>query len=169
MRQISHIRGPPDRQLRMPRRIPSEHRQYHGEIHYKKKQITTSETSTKDKMRFSTILPVVTVALGAANAAAIDDDVVEPRASQGTKLIKFIGVTKSPKIVFTGVGVPGNCQRLPDSINTFNDVKSVLTCFECEVFTGKDCTGDTFTVSAESLRKGKKTPKWRSWRCDCLE
>lgn len=120
-------------------------------------------------MHVSTILTVVAVALGAANAAAIDDNVVEPRAPQGIKLIKLIGVTKNPKSVFTGVGVPGNCQRLPDNINTFNDVKSVLKCFECEVFTGKGCTGDTFTVGAKFLVKGNDNPKWRSWRCNCPE
>ncbi|KAH6974892.1 hypothetical protein EDB80DRAFT_595136 [Ilyonectria destructans] len=123
-------------------------------------------------MHFSTILPVIAVALGAVNAAPVDDDLVEPRASRcpaGIDLITITGFRNNPTGVFTGVGIPGKCEQLPPNVQIFRtdtNVEPVLDCFECTVFANADCTGTRFTVTKQAFHKGKE-PKWKSWSCDC--
>ncbi|KAH8694386.1 hypothetical protein BGZ61DRAFT_451855 [Ilyonectria robusta] len=124
-------------------------------------------------MHFSTILPVIAVALGAANAAPVDDDLVEPRAPRcplGINLITIKGFRNNPTGVFTGVGVPGQCEPLPPNVQIFRrdtTVMPVLACFECTVFSEDDCSGSTFSVTRQALRKGQKHTPWKSWLCDC--
>ncbi|KAH6971407.1 hypothetical protein BKA56DRAFT_118253 [Ilyonectria sp. MPI-CAGE-AT-0026] len=124
-------------------------------------------------MHFSTILPVIAVALGAANAAPVDDDLVEPRSPRcplGINLITIKGFRNSPNGVFRGVGVPGQCQQLPPNVQIFTQhttVTPVLDCFECTVWKESDCSGQSFSNTRQALRKGQKTPPWKSWSCDC--
>ncbi|KAF7556141.1 hypothetical protein G7Z17_g1652 [Cylindrodendrum hubeiense] len=121
-------------------------------------------------MHFSSILPVIAVVLGAANGAAIDDSLVEPRAPScpvGIELLRLTGFPKNPDGVFTGIGIPGKCQNLPSNINTF-DKAEALNGFQCIIYTQKDCQGSTFTVGGGGNKAFKgQVPKWRSFRCAC--
>ncbi|KAH7247459.1 uncharacterized protein BKA55DRAFT_540748 [Fusarium redolens] len=117
-------------------------------------------------MHFSTILPVIAVALGAANAAPVDDGVVEPRGLEcphEMELLKLHGVP--PGGVYTGVGTPDCCQNLPDNINDF-DYPEVTPGFQCNIYTGRDCTGSFITVPGEVKYHDQE---WRSWKCTRYE
>ncbi|KAI7759084.1 hypothetical protein LZL87_012823 [Fusarium oxysporum] len=126
-------------------------------------------------MRFASIHPIVTIGLGVTNAVAIDDDnMLDTRAPrcppQGIELIKL--KIKKGKY-FTGVGKPGQCYNLPSNIKTFDvnsdDTKSLVSCFDCEVFIGKDCHGTFVSLEGEKafMFKGAKHPTFKSWRCEC--
>ncbi|SPJ90417.1 uncharacterized protein FTOL_13298 [Fusarium torulosum] len=126
-------------------------------------------------MRFTSILPIVAIGLGVTNAVAIDDDnMLDARAPscppQGIELIKL--KIKKGKF-FTGVGKPGQCNDLPSNIKTFDvnsdDTKSLVGCFDCEVYTGEHCTGSSVTLEGQQafMFKGAEHPTFKSWRCKC--
>jgi hypothetical protein len=128
-------------------------------------------------MRFTSILPIVAIGLGVTNAAAIDDDnMLDARAPhcppQGIELIK-LKIKKGKS--FTGVGKPGQCYNLPGNIKTFDvnsdDTKSLVPCFDCKVYTGKDCTKDFVSLEGEQafMFKGGNKKTYKSWRCDCKD
>ncbi|WZH49513.1 uncharacterized protein QYS62_010714 [Fusarium acuminatum] len=128
-------------------------------------------------MRFTSILPIVAIGLGVTNAVAIDDDnVLDARAPhcppQGIELIKL--KIKKGKY-FTGVGKPGQCYDLPSNIKSFDvysdDTKSLVGCFDCEVYTGKHCSGSSVSLEGEQafMFKGAKHPTYKSWKCKCKD
>jgi hypothetical protein len=118
-------------------------------------------------MHFSTILPAIAVALGAANAAAVDGSVVERRAPHEIELLKLYGVP--PGGDFTGVGIPGQCQNLPPNINNFNSAVPTPG-FQCTIHTGPHCTGSFITVPNDdnSFLPPDPDSTWKSWKCVCL-
>ncbi|RFN49172.1 hypothetical protein FIE12Z_6575 [Fusarium flagelliforme] len=123
-------------------------------------------------MLFSNILLLAGVA--AALPEPIEEDsTLEARAPGGIKLIKL---RVSKKSTYTGSGFPGQCNSLPSNIKNFiedsPDTKSLLSCFECTVYTGHGCSGDELTFGGPQAFKINKHPKkktYKSWRCECKD
>lgn len=124
-------------------------------------------------MRFSNILLLAGVA--AALPEPIEEDTtLEARAPGGIRLIK-LRVNK--KSTFTGVGFPGQCNNLPSNVKTFDidspDTKSILSCFECTVYTGHGCSGTSVTLEGQRAKAfskhGGKKEIYKSWKCECKD
>ncbi|KAI8648968.1 hypothetical protein NCS55_01469700 [Fusarium keratoplasticum] len=127
-------------------------------------------------MHFSYILSFIAFGLGAANAAAIDDDNMFDARSTCPQGIELIQLKLKHGKLFTGVGKPGKCYNLPKNINNFDvysdDSKSLVRCFNCKVYTQKNCQGTYVTLQGEEERaqsKSTKRPTYKSWQCDCGE
>ncbi|KAL4721800.1 hypothetical protein ACLX1H_011294 [Fusarium chlamydosporum] len=119
-------------------------------------------------MHFSTILPVITVALGAANAAPVDDGIVEPRQHHRPherELLKLYGVPKIGE--FHGVGFPNRCYNLPRNVNDF-DHPEATSGYKCKIYTKKHCRGSYVPVPVDDKHRHIVPPDegdYRSWRC----
>ncbi|KAF4971130.1 hypothetical protein FSARC_1963 [Fusarium sarcochroum] len=128
-------------------------------------------------MHFSYILPFVAFGLGVVNAAAIDDsNMLDTRAPQCHKGIDLIRLEIKHGKYYTGVGKPGDCNRIPDNIKDFDpwsdETKSLVPCFDCTVYKYYDCTGDSITLEGQPkfLAKGsKKKQHWKSYKCVCKD
>ncbi|KAL6919002.1 hypothetical protein ACHAPO_009275 [Fusarium lateritium] len=126
-------------------------------------------------MHFSSILPIFAVIVGLTNANPTPDDepVLETRSEGGIALIELdLGKGK----YYTGVGSPGKCYNLPWNIKYFDvysdKTKSVISCFDCRVYTGSNCKGSYVTLGGQEkafLAKGGKKPQYKSWECNCKE
>ncbi|KAL3605322.1 hypothetical protein FPOAC2_00265 [Fusarium poae] len=126
-------------------------------------------------MHFSSIIPIFAVIASLTNANPTPDDepVLETRDQGGIALIELdLGKGKS----YTGVGSPGKCYNLPWNIKYFDvysdDTKSVISCFDCRVYTGSNCGGSYVTLGGQQkafLTKGGKKPHYKSWECKCKE
>ncbi|PTD12462.1 hypothetical protein FCULG_00002832 [Fusarium culmorum] len=116
-------------------------------------------------MHFSSILPIV------ARKPHPDEPVLETRHEGGIELIELdLGKGKS----YTGVGRPGKCHNLPWNIKSFHvysdDTKSVISCFDCRVYTGSNCRDSFVTLGGQQKSfsvKGGKKPQYKSWKCKC--
>ncbi|CAF3573540.1 hypothetical protein FGSG_00230 [Fusarium graminearum PH-1] len=125
-------------------------------------------------MHFSSILPIVAVIAGFASANPTPDEpVLETRTDGGIELIELdLGKGKS----YTGVGRPGKCYNLPWNIKSFHaysdDTKSVISCFDCRVYTKSNCGGSYVSLGGQQkafMEKGGKKPQYKSWKCKCKE
>jgi len=124
-------------------------------------------------MLFSNILLLAGIA--AALPEPIEEDsTLEARAPGGIKLIKL---RVSKKSTYTGVGFPGQCKNLPSNIKTFieksPDTKSILSCFQCTVYTGPNCSGDETTLEGQQAKAfskhGGNKVTYKSWKCECKD
>jgi hypothetical protein len=123
-------------------------------------------------MLFSNILLLAGLAAALPNPIE-EDSTLEARAPGGIKLIKL---RISKKSTYTGSGYPGQCNSLPSNVKTFiedsPDTKSILSCFECTVWTGHHCSGDSVTLEGQKALKFEKHPDkktYKSWRCECKD
>lgn len=121
------------------------------------------------KMLFSNIILLAGLAAALPNPIE-EDTTLETRDAGGIDLLKL---RVSKKATFKGVGVPGRCNNFPSNIKTFDldspDTKSILSCFECTVWTRPGCQGDSVTLEGQRafFAKSSKKPTYKSWKCQC--
>ncbi|ENH61722.1 hypothetical protein FOVG_00151 [Fusarium oxysporum f. sp. pisi HDV247] len=123
-------------------------------------------------MHLSSLIPIITLSLGAANAMAIEEEgTLEARSDQCNPGINLIKLKIKPGKYFTGVGKPGKCYNLPANIKYFDvysdDTKSLVSCFDCKVYTEVNCKGSYVSIEgADNFAfKTTKKPHYKSWRC----
>jgi hypothetical protein len=123
------------------------------------------------RMLFSNILLLAGLAAALPNPIE-EDTTLEARAPGGIRLIQ-LGISQTS--TYTGSGLPGQCNRLPSNVKTFiidsPKTKSILSCFKCTVWTGRDCTGqDSVELEGQQTRKSSKhgnKKTYKSWKCEC--
>ncbi|KAF5720489.1 hypothetical protein FMUND_4311 [Fusarium mundagurra] len=124
-------------------------------------------------MHLSSLMTIITLSLGASAMAIEEDTALEARTDQCNQGIDLIQLKLKPGKLFTGVGKPDKCYNLPAGIKHIDvdsdDTKSLVSCFDCKLYTGANCKGSFVSLEgADNFAfKTTKKPHFKSWKCGC--